>query len=70
MAPVLFFVDPARVNRAKDLTWSEAMTGRSVGEVSPQSFHFDEPLRLRSGASFGPYDLMVETYGRLNAERS
>lgn len=46
------------------------MTGRSVGEVSPQSFHFDEPLRLRSGASFGPYDLMVETYGRLNAERS
>ena len=46
------------------------MTGRSVGEVSPQSFHFDEPLRLRSGASFGPYDLMVETYGELNAERS
>ena len=46
------------------------MTGRSVGEVSPQSFHFDEPLPLRSGASFGPYDLMVETYGQLNAERS
>ena len=46
------------------------MTGRSVGEVSPQSFHFDEPLRLRSGASFGPYDLTVETYGELNAERS
>ncbi|KQV50453.1 homoserine O-acetyltransferase [Pelomonas sp. Root1217] len=46
------------------------MTGRSVGDVSPQSFHFDEPLPLRSGASFGPYDLMVETYGQLNAERS
>ena len=46
------------------------MTGRSVGDVSPQSFHFDEPLRLRSGASFGPYDLTVETYGQLNAERS
>ena len=46
------------------------MTGRSVGEVSPQSFHFDEPLALRSGATFGPYDLMVETYGQLNAERS
>ena len=31
------------------------MTGRSVGEVSPQSFHFDEPLPLRSGASLaGP----------------
>ncbi len=46
------------------------MTGRSVGEVSPRSFHFDEPLPLRSGASLGPYDLMVETYGELNAERS
>ena len=46
------------------------MTGRSVGDVSPQSFHFDEPLPLRSGASFGPYDLMVETYGQLNADRS
>jgi homoserine O-acetyltransferase/O-succinyltransferase len=46
------------------------MTGLSIGDVSPQSFHFDEPLPLRSGARFGPYDLMVETYGQLNAERS
>ena len=46
------------------------MTGRSVGEVSPQSFHFDEPLPLRSGASLPAYDLTVETYGQLNAERS
>jgi len=46
------------------------MTGRSVGDVSPQSFHFDEPLPLRNGTAFGPYDLMVETYGQLNAERS
>ncbi len=46
------------------------MTGRSVGDVSPQSFHFDEPLSLRSGASLPAYDLMVETYGQLNAERS
>lgn len=46
------------------------MTGRSVGDVSPQSFHFDEPLPLRSGASLASYDLMVETYGQLNAERS
>ena len=46
------------------------MTGRSVGEVSPQSFSFDEPLPLRSGASLPAYDLTVETYGQLNAERS
>jgi homoserine O-acetyltransferase len=50
------------------LEW--AMTGRSVGDVSPQSFHFDEPLPLRSGASLPAYDLTVETYGQLNAERS
>lgn len=46
------------------------MTGRSVGDVSPQTFHFDEPLPLRSGASLPAYDLTVETYGQLNAERS
>jgi homoserine O-acetyltransferase/O-succinyltransferase len=46
------------------------MTGRSVGDVSPQSFHFDEPLPLRSGATLAAYDLTVETYGQLNAERS
>ena len=46
------------------------MTGRSVGDVSPQSFHFDESLPLRSGATLAAYDLTVETYGQLNAERS
>ncbi|PZP32951.1 MAG: homoserine O-acetyltransferase [Roseateles depolymerans] len=46
------------------------MTGRSVGVVTPQVFRFDEPLPLRSGAAFGPYELTVETYGELNADRS
>jgi len=46
------------------------MTGRSVGDVLPQTFHFDEALKLRSGASLPAYDLTVETYGQLNAERS
>ncbi len=45
------------------------MSGLSVGEVSPQVFHFEEPLRLRSGTAFGPYELTVETYGQLNARR-
>jgi homoserine O-acetyltransferase len=31
---------------------------------------FDEPLPLRSGATLGPYELVYETYGTLNAERS
>jgi homoserine O-acetyltransferase len=42
----------------------------SVGIVEPRSISFSEPLRLASGASFGPYSLMIETYGVLNADRS
>ena len=42
----------------------------SVGIVTPQRLHFDESLVLRSGKSIASYDLMVETYGTLNAARS
>jgi homoserine O-acetyltransferase len=42
----------------------------SVGIVTPQCLHFDEPLLLRSGKSIGCYDLMIETYGTLNAAKS
>jgi homoserine O-acetyltransferase/O-succinyltransferase len=38
--------------------------------VTPQTFRFTEPLPLRSGASLPAYELVVETYGTLNAERS
>jgi homoserine O-acetyltransferase len=42
----------------------------SIGIVAPQRMHFNEPLALQSGASLSSYDLMVETYGTLNAARS
>ena len=42
----------------------------SVGYVSPQQMHFDEPLQLRSGARLMDYTLVYETYGQLNASRS
>lgn len=48
----------------------EFLSEDSVGIVSPQCFHFDEPLTLRSGKVIKTYDLMVETYGELNAEKS
>jgi homoserine O-acetyltransferase len=48
----------------------ECLPGDSVGIVSPQRFHFDEPLPLRSGKVIKSYDLMVETYGELNADKS
>jgi homoserine O-acetyltransferase len=42
----------------------------SVGIVVPQSFAFDTPLRLQNGSILPHFTLMVETYGRLNADKS
>ena len=42
----------------------------SVGIVTPQTAHFSEPLTLKSGAVLPAYDLVYETYGRLNADKS
>jgi homoserine O-acetyltransferase len=42
----------------------------SVGIVVAQKAHFAEPLQLKSGAVLPAYDLVYETYGTLNAEKS
>lgn len=42
----------------------------SVGTVVAQKAHFEEPIKLRSGAELTPYDIVYETYGELNAARS
>jgi len=42
----------------------------SVGIVVPQTAHFSEPLTLKSGAVLPAYDLVYETYGALNADKS
>jgi homoserine O-acetyltransferase len=42
----------------------------SVGLVTPQVHHFDQPLTLRSGRVLPSYDLVYETYGELNADKS
>ena len=38
--------------------------------VEPHRMRFEAPLPLSSGAAFGPYELVYETYGTLNAARS
>lgn len=43
---------------------------RSVGAVKPQTATFSEPLQLRCGLSIARYELVYETYGELNADRS
>ncbi len=42
----------------------------SVGLVTPQKMVFDEPLALDCGRTLPAYELVYETYGELNAERS
>ena len=42
----------------------------SVGQVTPQSMLFAEPLPLQSGASLRDYTIVYETYGTLNADKS
>ena len=42
----------------------------SVGLVSPQVLHFKDPLPLACGRQLADYELVYETYGALNAERS
>jgi homoserine O-acetyltransferase/O-succinyltransferase len=42
----------------------------SVGIVAPQTAHFVEPLLLKSGAVLPAFDLVFETYGTLNADKS
>ena len=46
------------------------MPGQSVGAVSSQRAHFNEPLTLRSGGILPAYELVYETYGTLNAAKS
>src|SRR5215472_16091723 len=45
-------------------------TPRSVGIVEPRRAAFDKPLALSSGATLPAFELMYETYGKLNADKS
>ena len=42
----------------------------SVGLVTPQKFQFEEPLHLECDRVLPRFELMVETYGTLNADKS
>jgi len=42
----------------------------SVGIITPQTAHFDTPIVLKSGATLDSYDLVYETYGVLNTDKS
>ncbi len=42
----------------------------SVGIVKAQQAHFDAPITLKSGETLPQFDLVYETYGTLNADKS
>ena len=42
----------------------------SVGIVTPQTFHFAEPLTLECNRTLPAFELVVETYGTLNEDKS
>jgi len=42
----------------------------SVGIVAPQKLHFDQPLQLACGRALPAHDIVYETYGELNADKS
>jgi homoserine O-acetyltransferase len=48
----------------------ESIPADSVGLVSPTTYHIDTPLQLDCGRTLSSYDLIVETYGELNADKS
>ncbi|MCX4190492.1 homoserine O-succinyltransferase MetX [Methylophaga sp. OBS3] len=49
---------------------SDNLPTDSVGLVSPQYLHVSEPLELDCGRSLPEFDLIYETYGQLNADKS
>ena len=49
---------------------SSVFPADSVGLISPQMAHFDQPLHLACGRTLDEYELIYETYGELNASAS
>ena len=48
----------------------EVIPENSVGIVTPEVVQFDEPLTLACGRTLEQYQLVIETYGELNADAS
>ena len=49
---------------------SLSVAKNSVGLVAPRTQHFAEPIALACGRELRAYDIVYETYGELNADRS
>lgn len=54
---------------AEPISFANAQNG-SVGIVTPQKIHFEQQLALECERVLNGFDLMVETYGTLNSDKS
>ena len=43
---------------------------KTLGVIKPTLIAFEEPIELSRGGRLSRYDLIVETYGNLNADKS
>lgn len=57
-----------RTNATYAVNHNQSLT--SVGIVTPQIFHFAEPLTLECNRTLPSFDLIIETYGTLNSDKS
>ena len=57
-----------KANTANAINTNESLN--SVGIVTPQTFHFSEPLTLECNRTLPSFDLIIETYGTLNSDKS
>jgi homoserine O-acetyltransferase len=48
----------------------ETIPANSVGLITPETLHFSEPLELDSGHALPEYQIVYETYGTLNEDKS
>lgn len=48
----------------------DSIPNNSVGLVTPQTMKFDTPLELDSGHILNSYEMVYETYGELNADKT
>lgn len=57
-------------HKDKSSSISSADSVGSIGIVTPQTFHFAEPLTLECNRTLPSFDLIIETYGTLNSDKS
>ncbi len=61
---------PKHFDDDNPITFANAKNETSVGIVKPEKLHFATPLLLECERVLPEFDLMIETYGTLNADKS